>query len=278
MKTALAALQTELYTKNAHRPADLYTFNLPGGPYYWTSASLPVVSGGFTYTTGPGLKRGRVRTTARLEVATLDINIVPNGVLVAGIPMMQAAVRGYFRNAGFTLNRAFFGSTGQIIGTEVVFGGFLVDVCPGTTELVVTARSAVAMIDSPLPRRLIQSQCPYVVYDTNTCKAVAASFTDAAKTVAGGTTAQVIQLSAASTQAVPGSIITVTSGAQNGAKVQVQSVVGTAVTLTEPMSAVLATGVTLSIVRGCDKTRNTCKNVFNNMVRFGGLPDAPREG
>lgn len=278
MKAALAALQTHLYNSNCHRPADLYAITLPSGTYYWTSCDRDVTYGGHNYSsTGPGLKRGRYRATARLEVASMDVTIVPGAVTVAGTPMLQAAVRGQFARATVTITRVFFGTDGSIIGGETMFTGGAVAVQPSTTELGLTFRSDLAMFEQQLPRRFIQASCPHQVYDTQTCKVAPAGFTDATKTVAAGTTTQVIQLSSASTMAVAGSIITVTGGALSGTKVLVASASGAACTLAAPTSSVLATGVTLSILRGCDQTRATCAGVFSNMLRFGGFPDAPQE-
>jgi hypothetical protein len=54
--------------------------------------------------------------------------------------------------------------------------------------------------------------------------------------------------------------------------------------LTAPMTGIPAAGSTLSIVRGCAKTRDVatgdrqgdCAAVFANLLRLGGFPDAPK--
>lgn len=278
MKTASDALKAHLFSSSVLRPAELYEFTLPGGTYRWTSASADVTYGGNTYSaSGPGLKRGRMRSTARLEVASLDVTVVPGTVLLAGTPLMQAAVRGQFDRAPLTVHRVFLDASGAVIGGMNIFSGLCVEARPGTTELLLTVRSTLALFEKLIPPRLIQPGCPYIVYDSQTCKVLPAGFTDATKTVAAGSTAQVIQLSSASTRAVPSSIITITSGALNGTQAVIASVAGVACTLTEPLTAAPAVGVTLSILRGCDKTRATCSSVFSNMLRFGGFPDVPQD-
>jgi hypothetical protein len=104
---------------------------------------------------------------------------------------------------------------------------------------------------------------------------VQATYTDALKTVAAGSTALVINLSATSTMANAGGYIKITSGTLVNTVRTIRSVVGVAVTLSSPLPSVPATGVTLQVVKGCDKTRTTC-NAFGNIAKYGGFPDTPK--
>lgn len=49
------------------------------------------------------------------------------------------------------------------------------------------------------------------------------------------------------------------------------------IVLLEPMPYPIAAGDTYEIVAGCDKTKPTCKNKFDNLVNFQGFPDMPTE-
>lgn len=63
-------------------------------------------------------------------------------------------------------------------------------------------------------------------------------------------------------------VITWTSGANNGRSVEVKawSAETAAIALTFPMYGAIAIGDTLSIVAGCDKRHDTCRDKFNNIV------------
>lgn len=276
MKTASLAVRNYLYLGNEYLPAELYDLTVQGTTYRWTSAGRDIVYGGNTYSaSGPGIKRGRSRQATGLEIASIEVTIAAGSVTLAGTPLLLAAVRGYFDNAPATISRVFLDSAGAVVGGMTVFAGTVIEAKPGTTELVLTVRSALAMFDRMLPRRHFRVECPYVVYDPLTCKMSAAGFTDATKTVAAGSTTKSIVLSAVSAMAVPGSIITLTAGALAGTKCVAASVSGTTVTLTDALASVPAVGVGLSILRGCDHKRDTCSSIFGNMLRYGGFPDTP---
>jgi uncharacterized phage protein (TIGR02218 family) len=68
--------------------------------------------------------------------------------------------------------------------------------------------------------------------------------------------------------------ITFTSGTMNGRTVRVATNDGYSLTLFESAPYFIELGDTLTAVRGCDKTRETCKS-FSNVINFGGEPDLP---
>ena len=68
--------------------------------------------------------------------------------------------------------------------------------------------------------------------------------------------------------------VTFTSGAMEALSVRVAKNDGYSMTLFEPAPYPIELGDTLTAVRGCDKTRETCKT-FSNVINFGGEPDLP---
>lgn len=67
-------------------------------------------------------------------------------------------------------------------------------------------------------------------------------------------------------------VITFTSGNNNGLQMEVRSYVPGQLTLFQPMPYLCQVGDTYSLHAGCDKTNNTCKTRFNNIVNFRGFP------
>lgn len=72
-------------------------------------------------------------------------------------------------------------------------------------------------------------------------------------------------------------LLTWTSGNNNGLSMDVKDYDGTndQFTLAEPMPFTVQVGDTYSVYRGCDKTKSTCKDVFNNLVNFRGFAEIP---
>lgn len=73
-----------------------------------------------------------------------------------------------------------------------------------------------------------------------------------------------------------GGALTWTSGANNGIKCEVKlHAAGPTLTLFLPTGKTIAVGDTFSVARGCDKTRETCRDIFANLDNFRGFPDIP---
>lgn len=70
-------------------------------------------------------------------------------------------------------------------------------------------------------------------------------------------------------------LITMTSGASTGYSMEVKSYTAGVLVLQQPLPFGVAAGDTYSIRAGCDKLDSTCRDTFNNIVRFGGFPHMP---
>lgn len=274
MKYAAVALQNALYLGNVYAVAECYRIVFADGvtPLLRLSGTMSDLKfSGFTYLGGVVIKRGTVRTTARLEVATMEVTFIGGDYLVGGVPIAQAIRQGVFDDALIECIATYWDAGGAYIGRQTVFQGTVDEPKPGSMESVLTVKSAVSRFTVKLPRRFIQPSCPYTVYEPNTCMVSPAGFTDTAPLVATGTTTSLLKLDRDCAMAVAGSMVTFQSGA-----VRVASRVTDPRTiyLGRPLSAVPALGSTLSIQRGCAKTKTDCA-VFSNLLRFGGFPDAP---
>lgn len=72
-----------------------------------------------------------------------------------------------------------------------------------------------------------------------------------------------------------GGLLTWTSGANSGFKMEVHSVNVNTIVLVLPMGYDIAIGDAYSVYPGCDKLLSTCKTVFSNVVNFRGFPNIP---
>lgn len=69
--------------------------------------------------------------------------------------------------------------------------------------------------------------------------------------------------------------ITITSGDNNGLSMEIKSYVPGQITLQLPFPYALTGTETYTIVAGCDKSYNTCKTKFNNLVNMRAFPFLP---
>lgn len=68
---------------------------------------------------------------------------------------------------------------------------------------------------------------------------------------------------------------TFTSGQNAGRSSEIKSFVGGVVTLWDPMPYAIASGDSVRLMAGCNKTKDHCMNKWSNFENFGGFPDIP---
>lgn len=70
-------------------------------------------------------------------------------------------------------------------------------------------------------------------------------------------------------------VIEFTSGENAGIRSDIATFASGQITLWEPLPYVVQNGDTVTVIAGCDKTIQTCANVYNNAINFGGDPYLP---
>jgi hypothetical protein len=281
MKSSTADLRAALYNYAGQRAADCYRIALPAGTLYLTSGDAQVTITPNTYQPAGIISRARSRISSNDEVATMDLDLVPGTLQTGGVGLTEAARRGAFDDAVVEVRRvvdpATYGDSAK--GTLCVFYGIVDEVEPDSEQISLVVKSVASLFQEALPRRLIQPQCPFNVYDSD-CGVNPASFTHA-RTAAAGSSATQVVLSSASSNAIVGSWVTFTSGALAGATRIVTAVSpaapnATTLTLDVPLPAAPQVGDGVSVKKGCAKNRTACSG-FSNILRHGGLPEAVHE-
>lgn len=156
-------------------------------------------------------------------------------------------------------------------GTEVGWKGRYLNQQVERNQLKITIESLFTSLKRPGLRARYQKTCRHALYYTN-CGVDQSLFA-----VSGTLTA------------INGSVITVTEAASQpdgyytGGMVEeltnnslrwIVNHVGSNLTLVRPFEALSAPG-SVTIYPGCDHTRNTCYNKFNNVLNYGGFPWIP---
>lgn len=280
MKTISNALTTLFNSSAQFAVADLYTFTfLDGSVLRTTDADVALSFGGNTWlSAAPICERTKVRVRVGVEVDTLEILIHPQPTdTVSGLAWPTAARQGYLDGATVLVETAYLTTWPTVIGTIHVFSGNVSDVFPARTEIKVTAKSLLELLNRPFPRNVYQTTCLHTVYDAG-CAVAKTSYT-ATGTIAASPAPAVTSFKTGNAQAAgyfDQGVVTFTSGANAGLKRTIKAYdPTTGFTFALPLPVAPAAGDTISAFAGCDKQKATCGAKFSNLGRFRGYPWIP---
>jgi hypothetical protein len=154
-------------------------------------ANLQIMEAEVPYSSTMRTSRGPIKVQTGTEVDSLDITFYPRNTDVIGTAQFLTAIRtGALDNAIFGLERAFFAPidwnaylaniTGPPVPTYVDkicrFKGFVCEIDDwSATEVPVTVKSALMLLDLDLPRAIYQSQCRNTLFDSG-CKLLQSNY------------------------------------------------------------------------------------------------------
>jgi uncharacterized phage protein (TIGR02218 family) len=262
--------------------ADLITVTLQDGTtkYRWTTCERSIVSGGNTFLAGDGLnapiiKASPFKQSSRLSIDTMDLTLTPGGFVIGGKGMGQLAREGYFDGSRIQRDHL----VGPDYQTAVANGpidslyeGRIGQMSPAGPRFTLRSKSELVALNVMLPRYKLQATCGNVVYDAD-CGISRAAFTVAGTASGTPTVISIATTSAAviakATNWFKLGVLTFTSGALNGTRVDVQGYVlsgGTGTfTLAIPLSVAPLAGDTFAVYPGCPRTRAACA-AFPNAI------------
>lgn len=281
MKTASAPL-ISLLASRKFCMADIYTITLTDGTILrYADLDIDVVYSANIYTR-MAIKRGTTKTKIGIEVDTFNFTIFPKATdLVTGTPFLSATRQGIFDGAMLQMDRAFASSWPTIVGVVNQFYGLVSDVSAGRTEAEFSVKSALELLNQPMPRNVYQAVCLHTVYDGG-CGLVKATYTVAGATAGTITTTSFGSSGAPVTGKAAGyfdqGVLKFTSGALTGISRTIKSFDGSGVfSFALPWPSAPASGDAFSVYPGCDKTMATCGGTkfANNLARFKGYPFIP---
>lgn len=269
MKTIGANLLTHLqgYTTTL---ADLWKVTRTDGQVFgFTSLDADLYYAGTLYQASSAWSASSVKQDSQLAVGSLEIT----GYLSSGQITQSDAEAGLWDGATVEMLRVNHADLTQ--GHETIAVGELGEVRLIDGQLVVELRGFLHKLQN-VQGRVFLPTCDAAFGDTR-CGVDTTSYTHT------GTVTSVVDRSnftasamAQATHYFRFGVVTWTAGSNNGRRMEVKAfTTGGVFELQLPMSSTIAVGDTFSAVAGCDKTADTCKDTFSNLVNFRGYPHIP---
>lgn len=259
--------------------ADAFTFTLATGVVEtWGNADVAFAYNGATFSaTGPLVQGLKYKGTVGLDVDKQQITLAARPTdLLSGAQVLQAIAAGAFDGAEVTRDRVFFsgGLAGTVLGGIRLFKGRVSTIDNvGRTRAQISVASDLIILGYEMPRNLFSPTCVHTLYDSG-CGIIRGTYS-ASGTAGSGSTASLINSSAALAGHAQGSLV-FTSGANANIRATVKSVVaGTSLSLMYPLPAAPSVGDAFTVAFGCDHTRGTCQSKFANLANFRGFPFIP---
>lgn len=277
MKAAYGSLINWLMLNRQFLLAELYTVTLANGTVYrWTNGPSAINSGGLLHSSlGPLISRGKAKTSATLEVATMDVTL-SGQVLLGSMLIGAAAARGAFDGARLKVNRLVMPTYGDgSLGEVYIFNGRVSTVTPGSSEVKLVVKHDLETLNSAWPRNLIQPGCPNTLFGS-ACGVYKPSYTYGILALAGSTTSQIRVTNGWPAGQWDMGVVTWDSGPNTGLSRTIKSADANWVYLSLPLPVAPNPGDSGRVWPGCDKTMATCQSKFNNIARFRGCPFVPK--
>lgn len=278
MKSASAGLIAMLQNNDQFFLADLYTFTLQNGNVYrYTDADIDLVYGGNTFIHNElRFKRSGTKITTGIEVDTLNIDIYPQYTdSMNGIPFLKALAQGQIDGASVKLERAIMTTWGDLSnGVIVMFLGRISESNFTRTYAKLSVKSELELLNIQMPRNLYNLSCSHAVYDAG-CTLLKSSFATNSSVNVTSTKTIIYFNDTHSDGYFDQGLIEFTSGVNNGLKRTIKTHLSGSLEIALTLPNTPSVGDTFIVYAGCDRTKDTCTNKFNNLQHFRGFPYIP---
>jgi uncharacterized phage protein (TIGR02218 family) len=265
-----------------------WDITVPSGTNGWTGATTTFLS-----TTYGRWSRGPITSEAgfNLNANSMSLTCVPQqGTSYPGLSLgiLGAAFNGLFDVSKISVYTAYMplGGYGNVSnGIETKFTGFIEKITKiNRTVVEFECQDPLFLLNERIPKRLIQSSCPWSFCDAN-CTLSAATYTVSFTASSSSTSTTLVPTSAFSqaTGYFSQGVVTCTAGQNSGLSqtVKLHDTSGH-LQMNVPWILPVASGDTFSVIAGCDKSATACATrktaaggSVNNQIHFGGAIDVP---
>lgn len=268
MKTISAELQAHLAQECTALATCWHIERRDGTVLGFTDHDHDIVVGGVKYLAKTGFTPTAVDSSATLAVDNLDIE----GVIDAAVIREEDIHAGKYDYAEITIFMVNYEDIGQ--GTLSLRRGWMGEVAINRGQFVAEVRGISQQL-SQVIGELYSPLCRAEFGDTR-CKVSLAAYT-----VTGAITAVTSRLVFEDSSRTEDAgyfnagKVTFSSGDNNGISMEVKSFFEGELMLSLPMPYAMEVGDSYTLSAGCDKTLETCKATFGNVINFRGEPHVP---
>lgn len=282
-------IKSDLFVITLPNSQTIYTceqqwdITIPSGTNGWTLGTKT-----FSATQYGRWNRGAITSEASFNLSSnsMTLTCVPQQATVypgttAGI--LGAANAGLFDAATVGVYTCYMPSGGYgnvSAGIETKFFGFIEKVSKlNRVSVEFEVQDALYLLNEKIPKRIIQSACPWSFGDSNCAVSGGVAAYTQAFTAKSGSTQSLLTPVSAFVQAAgyfSQGVVKCVTGANAGWFQTVKTHAGGNLQTVLPFFFPVTAGDTFSVVAGCDKSTATCASKFNNMVHYGGMPNVPQ--
>lgn len=282
MKTGSGDLVTHLTTGKQFKRTELWTFTLADGTVLrLTTLDVNVTVGADTWlTNGPVLSRPGSRMVAGGEVSEFEITVEPGASdTIGGLPWALAARRGVLRHGRVLIERAYMPTWGDVsLGKLFVMGGRMAEIGGSASEIRITVRSDLELLNVNVPVELVQPSCRHTLFDSG-CTLSAAAHDVSATILTGSTVGTLLATLSEATDWFSLGRVVFNDGPNAGSSRQIKKHTSgspDSLALALPLYHAPVNGNSITLYPGCDRLQATCGTKFSNVVNFGGQPFVPQ--
>lgn len=270
-------LEEHLHTGTSFLIFDLYEVTLTSGRVLrWTDCEIDLQHDGKTYERGPLFKREKTKQTLGIAKDVLSFHMyVTKDDAIDGTPVLRMAQSGALDGATMVLYSAFLDDNARVIDTIELFQGTMAVTEIRSLDIQLKIKPKTATLSAVLPNRLYYPSCPYTLF-SEACGLDREQFKIRATIRAVDDTTITLNISKPADWFGSG-ILTFRSGVLRDTSVSIVASKGNTVRVPLPFIVPPSPGDSVELLPGCHKTREECREKFDNVERWRGTPFVPRK-
>jgi uncharacterized phage protein (TIGR02218 family) len=283
MRVISAALTAHFALPSTSIASYFHVVRVDGAVYGWTSHDVSQAIDSVVFSATSGLQTTTVHHTDDMRVNTMDVTVFLDASTEAAI------AAGVWDDATVTLFEANWRNLPAVLfdtDCHVILHGTLGVMRRQDLQLLAEIRGLSHTLNNRIGAQYSWN-CRYrharwngTTYEADVwCGAVLTSHIHDGSITSVGANPRLIASDSASTQVSAyyqdGGLLTFTSGANSGITREVAIWAPPVLTFGRPFPYVIAIGHTYRAVRGDPKNPGVCKDVYNNLVNYGGEPTVP---
>lgn len=236
-----------------------------------TDHDVDIKIGAETYISSVGVSATKITESDEFDPSNLELDVLLDGTILT-VPILRSGA--YSRATIQMFFVDFEAPPTSLTDPDIIW------VKTGTVGNIFTTNKNIGKLEfrgfeQALKQNIVETGSRYcrATFGDNRCKINKASFTTTGTVISHNKKFVAVSFGAANSY-YAGGYVELTSGPYSGAIYDIADNVDNNLVLLD-LPLVSLTGYNIKCIAGCDKSINTCKNVFANVINFQGEPHVP---